>query len=93
MRVFVTGGSGFLGARMIPRLVSDGHEVFALVRSASSDEKLRTMGATPVRGDLERPEKLSLPRSMPSSMRQPISASRVRAHPIFAPMSSARPRF
>jgi nucleoside-diphosphate-sugar epimerase len=61
MRVFVTGGSGFLGARMIPRLVSDGHEVFALVRSASSDEKLRTMGATPVRGDLERPEKLSLP--------------------------------
>jgi nucleoside-diphosphate-sugar epimerase len=46
---------------MIPRIVSDGHEVFALARSASSDEKLRALGATPVRGDLEKPEKLSLP--------------------------------
>jgi nucleoside-diphosphate-sugar epimerase len=61
MRIFVTGGSGFLGARMIPSLVSDGHEVFALARSASSDEKLRALGATPARGDLARPETLSLP--------------------------------
>ncbi len=61
MRIFVTGGSGFLGTRMIPGLVSDGHEVFALARSASSDEKLRALGAMPVRGDLGRPETLSLP--------------------------------
>jgi nucleoside-diphosphate-sugar epimerase len=61
MRILVTGGTGFVGTRMIPSLVSDGHEVFALARSESSDEKLRALGATPVRGDLERPEKLSLP--------------------------------
>jgi nucleoside-diphosphate-sugar epimerase len=61
MRILVTGGSGFLGTRMVPRIVSDRHEVFALSRSESSDEKLRALGATPVRGDLEKSEQLSLP--------------------------------
>lgn len=61
MKILVTGGSGFVGARLIPRLVSDGHEVFALARSPSSDEKVRGFGATPVRGDLEAPGKLTLP--------------------------------
>lgn len=61
MRIFVTGGSGFLGSRLIPELVRDGHEVFALARSASSDEKVRALGATAVRGDLENTERLSLP--------------------------------
>jgi nucleoside-diphosphate-sugar epimerase len=61
MRILVTGGTGFVGTHMIPRLVSDGHDVLALARSASSDERLRALGATPVRGDLERPEQISLP--------------------------------
>jgi nucleoside-diphosphate-sugar epimerase len=61
MRILVTGGTGFVGARMIPKLAENGHDVFALARSASSDEKLRDLGATPVRGDLESPEALSLP--------------------------------
>jgi nucleoside-diphosphate-sugar epimerase len=61
MRILVTGGTGFVGARMIPKLAENGRDVFALARSASSDEKLRDLGATPVRGDLESPEALSLP--------------------------------
>ncbi len=61
MRILVTGGTGFVGARMIPKLTESGHSVFALSRSASSDEKLRVLGATPIRGDLENPEPLSLP--------------------------------
>jgi nucleoside-diphosphate-sugar epimerase len=61
MRILVTGGTGFVGARMIPKLIENGHNVFALMRSASSDEKLRVLGATPVRGNLENPEPLSLP--------------------------------
>ena len=30
MRIFVTGGSGFLGSRLIRTLVTQEHEVFAL---------------------------------------------------------------
>lgn len=61
MRILVTGGSGFLGSRLIPELVRDGQEVLALARSAVSDEKVKALGAMPVRGDLENAEQLSLP--------------------------------
>lgn len=53
MRILVTGGTGFLGARMIPKLAANGHTVFALTRSSSTNQKLETLGATPVLGDLE----------------------------------------
>jgi nucleoside-diphosphate-sugar epimerase len=51
---FVTGGSGFIGGRLIRRLVSDGWSVAALARSPSAADKVRTAGAEPVIGDLER---------------------------------------
>ncbi len=53
MKLLVTGGSGFLGSRLISKLVSGDHEVLALSRSAAADDKLRPLGATPVRGDLD----------------------------------------
>ena len=62
MRIFVTGGSGFLGSRMIRTLVDLDHEVFALARSTSSTERVRTLGATPIRGDLEHPGDFSIPK-------------------------------
>jgi len=37
-RVFVTGGTGYLGRPLIQRLVAGGHEVHALVRPGSEDK-------------------------------------------------------
>ncbi len=35
-RIFVTGGTGYVGARLIPLLLERGHDVTALVRESSS---------------------------------------------------------
>jgi nucleoside-diphosphate-sugar epimerase len=50
MNVFLTGGSGYIGAATIAALTRAGHAVEALARSDSSAAKLS--GATPVRGAL-----------------------------------------
>lgn len=49
MRVFVTGGSGFVGGHVIEGLVRSGHEVRAMARSDSSASKVAGFGATPAR--------------------------------------------
>jgi nucleoside-diphosphate-sugar epimerase len=49
---FVTGGSGFIGGRLIERLRADGHTVRALGRSDSAAERIRARGGEPVAGDL-----------------------------------------
>jgi nucleoside-diphosphate-sugar epimerase len=49
---FVTGGSGFIGGRLIRRLVSDGWRVRALARSDRSAAAVEAAGAEAVRGDL-----------------------------------------
>jgi nucleoside-diphosphate-sugar epimerase len=49
---FVTGGSGFIGGRLIERLVEDGNDVRALARSDRSARKVAALGAEPVLGDL-----------------------------------------
>src|SRR5436853_6472574 len=52
-RAFVTGGSGFLGRKLIATLVARGVEVKALSRSEKSDAEVTKRGAIPVRGDLD----------------------------------------
>jgi nucleoside-diphosphate-sugar epimerase len=61
MKILVTGGTGLLGARLIPKLVEGGHQIFALTRSASSHAKLMAMGATLIDADLESGAPLALP--------------------------------
>lgn len=51
-KVFVTGGSGFVGRNLIRRLRADGVAVAALARSEQSANQVAALGATPVRGDL-----------------------------------------
>jgi nucleoside-diphosphate-sugar epimerase len=50
---FVTGGSGFVGGRLIERLVTDGWSVRGLARSDASAAAVQSLGAEPVRGDLD----------------------------------------
>ena len=52
-RAFVTGGSGFLGGRLLPALRAGGIDVTALARSDASAAAVTALGATPARGDLE----------------------------------------
>jgi nucleoside-diphosphate-sugar epimerase len=52
---FVTGGSGFIGGRLIRRLQDEGWNVRALARSDRSAEAVRALGAEPVKGDISDP--------------------------------------
>lgn len=52
MRIFLTGASGYLGRALAARLVAEGHELRALVRSESRSEPLAALGVTLFRGDL-----------------------------------------
>ncbi len=38
MKILLTGANGYIGTRLLPRLVNDGHEIYALVRSRSRIE-------------------------------------------------------
>ena len=51
--IFVTGGSGFVGTRLLPAIASLGRPVFALLRSQPSSAL--PAGVTLVRGDLRDP--------------------------------------
>ena len=49
---FVTGGSGFIGGRLIERLAREGTSVRALARSEAAARRVEELGAEPVPGDL-----------------------------------------
>lgn len=52
MRIFITGGSGFVGNATCKYFSQLGHQVFAMSRNDSSDALIRKTGAYPVRCDL-----------------------------------------
>src|ERR1700752_3783612 len=52
MRVFLTGGTGYVGAAVLDSLVRGGHHVEALVRNNEGAATVQARGAIPVLGDL-----------------------------------------
>ncbi len=57
MKILVTGANGFVGKALIDRLLEDGHEITALVRSKGKHKKVSEKVKF-VEGDLLQPDKL-----------------------------------
>lgn len=60
MRVFLTGGTGFIGGAVARQLRDLGHEVVALVRSPEKAHDLQRVGAELVEGDLSTADAIAL---------------------------------
>ena len=56
---FVTGGSGFIGGRLLRRLADGGCRARALARTDASAAVVEQLGAEPVRGDLSDPASMA----------------------------------
>ncbi len=52
MRIFVTGGTGYIGLALCRRLAADGHELAVLVRPTSRTAELERLGAELFAGDI-----------------------------------------
>ena len=52
MHVFIAGGTGVLGRRIIPLLIAGGHRVTALTRTTDSGSSMLTAGAVPALADV-----------------------------------------
>jgi dihydroflavonol-4-reductase len=52
VKVFITGGTGFIGTYLVERLARDDHELRCLVRKTSDVRALETVGATLITGDV-----------------------------------------
>ncbi len=52
MKIFIAGGTGVLGVRLIPLLVDAGHEVVGTTRTPAKADLLAQLGATPVTCDV-----------------------------------------
>jgi len=55
MRIFVIGGTGYIGTAVVRHLVRSGHAVSGLVRSAEKQAQLTALGARGVLGDMKLP--------------------------------------
>lgn len=58
MKVYIIGGTGFLGTFLIPKLMAKGHDITVLTRSKDKVSQLESSGINVVVGDLLRPESI-----------------------------------
>jgi nucleoside-diphosphate-sugar epimerase len=57
MRVFLTGGTGYLGSAVLEALFRAGHQVVAMARDPEKVERLRARGATPLLAEIGTPQR------------------------------------
>src|SRR5262245_47448379 len=55
MRIFITGGTGYVGSAVMEAFVRAGHHVDALVRNSERAAHVLARGAHPILGDLTKP--------------------------------------
>ena len=79
MRIFITGGSGWIGSAVVPELIGAGHQILGLARSDATANALTEMGAEVLRGDLDDLDALRRARSKATA--SSISPSSCRASP------------
>jgi len=58
-RIFLAGATGVLGIRLLPILITDGHRVAGMTRSAANTAQLEALGAEPVVCDIYDAERLA----------------------------------
>lgn len=58
MKILVTGATGKVGSRFVPRLLAKGYDVAILVRDAAKADDLARLGAKLITGDLYDPDTL-----------------------------------
>ncbi len=56
MKVFIAGATGALGRQLVPQLVTRGHDVVGMTRSAAKQDLVRSLGARPVVADALDPD-------------------------------------
>jgi nucleoside-diphosphate-sugar epimerase len=56
MRIFLTGGTGYIGSAVLDALLKAGHQVTALVRDNHKGARISARGAQPIVGTLADPE-------------------------------------
>lgn len=59
MRIFLAGGTGVLGSRLIPKLTAAGHQVTATTRRADRTDLLTRLGAAPAVVDVYDADRLN----------------------------------
>jgi len=56
MKIFVIGGTGLAGSYLLPKLVEENNEVYALTRAPDKIARIKKLGAFGILGDIRNPQ-------------------------------------